>query len=281
MFEGCSVSSLSNLWTEIPFPVLYCKWKYNPLLGKRKKNGLWLRLFWFTGCTDTLCIAWVVSSISPKIVSQSWQICPFQESSSHSVFTFPVILEGGHLPALKAYGSFLSSFLYRPEFNCSTGDSLFLIKTRQVTVQENKFYIFSCFYSSQENTVIQVERDLLIHTLAQGRAAFNLIRSREVEIFSQKHSPECCWSFRPPQLLQNQRQGAVRRIATARLKVPLRKPLRGLLRQQHKYPCPLLQIGWSISGRLTTTKESLLWLWWFNCFKYLSGLERWRKTLLR
>lgn len=56
LFEACSVSSLSHLWTEIPFLVLYCKWKQNPLLDKRKKNGLWHCLFWFTGCTGTLWI---------------------------------------------------------------------------------------------------------------------------------------------------------------------------------------------------------------------------------
>lgn len=56
LFEGCSVSSLSHLWTEIPFLVLYWKWKQNPPLDKRKKNGLWPCPFWFTGCAGTLCI---------------------------------------------------------------------------------------------------------------------------------------------------------------------------------------------------------------------------------
>lgn len=53
---------------------------------------------------------WVISLISPKIVSQNWkEIFPLQESSStfsYPVFTFPIILEGGHLPVLKD-GKFL------------------------------------------------------------------------------------------------------------------------------------------------------------------------------
>lgn len=125
---------------------------------------------------------WVISLISTKVVCQRQQeICPLQECSStfsHPVFTFPVILEGGHLPALKADGFY--SFLDQPEF--FTHDSLFQTKNRQITVQKNEFYIFSCFYASHEN----IEQFRLEETPAQGRADFNLIRLREVKILPQK-----------------------------------------------------------------------------------------------
>lgn len=66
---------------------------------------------------------WVIPLISSKVTSKGWQqICPMQESNStvsQSVFTFAIIPESGHLPALEADGIL---FLYRMEFSWFTGD---------------------------------------------------------------------------------------------------------------------------------------------------------------
>lgn len=87
---------------------------------------------------------WVIPLISSKVTSKGWQqICPMQESNStvsQSVFTFAIIPESGHLPALEADGIL---FLYRMEFSCFTGDLKKKTDKQQCKRMNFKYFLIS------------------------------------------------------------------------------------------------------------------------------------------